>query len=58
VKRIFKDKIPLKGLKEIKLAVNNYYGDYIIKELGVPEERFSKTGIKEIPLFIEWIEKQ
>ncbi|MCK4544537.1 hypothetical protein KAU43_03295 [candidate division WOR-3 bacterium] len=58
VKRIFKDKIPLKGLKEIKLAVNNYYGDYIIKELGIPEERFSKTGIKEIPLLIEWIEKQ
>jgi len=58
VRRIFGDKVPLGGGKEIKLAINNYYGDYIIKELELPQERFIKTGRKEIPLLIEWIKKQ
>lgn len=46
------------GTEEMELAINNYYGDYLIEELKLTEEKVVKTGKKEIPLLIEWVKKQ
>lgn len=58
IRRFFGDEIQVGGAEEMKLAVNNYYGDYLIEELKLTEEKVVKTGKKEIPLLIEWVKKQ
>lgn len=58
IREIFGDEVPVGGRKEIKLAINNYYGDYVIKKLKLTEDRFVKTGEKEIPQLVKWIEEQ
>ncbi|MBA7686151.1 hypothetical protein ES703_94590 [subsurface metagenome] len=58
IRRIFGDDVKVVGTEEMELAINNYYGDYLIEELKLTEEKVVKTGKKEIPLLIEWVKKQ
>ncbi len=58
VRSIFGAKLPMKGRRKIKLAVSNYYGNYLIKKLKLPKERVVKTGKKEIPLLKKWVTRQ
>ncbi len=58
VRSVFKDKIAVGDRKELKLAINGYHGDYVIKKLGLVEARVTKTGKREVPLLEEWLEGQ
>lgn len=58
VRSVFGDKLPIRGRKKIKLAINSYQGNYLIKKLKLPKARIVKTGKNEIPLLEEWIVHQ
>ncbi|MCK4421404.1 hypothetical protein KAW48_06350 [candidate division WOR-3 bacterium] len=58
VRSIFEKEIPVKGRKEITIAISSYNGDYIIEKLNLPEEKIVKTGKKDIPLLEEWVKGQ
>ncbi len=55
IKKVFGDKLPMDGRKEIKLAINSWYASYIIGELELPEERIVKAGKKEIDVLEDWV---
>jgi len=58
VHSIFGDKLPMKGRKKIKLAINSYQGNYLIEKLKLPKTRIVNTGKHEIPLLEEWVNTQ
>ncbi|MCD6328219.1 5'-nucleotidase C-terminal domain-containing protein [bacterium] len=58
VRSIFKDRVAMQDRSELKLAINGYNGDYIVKKLSLDEARVVKTGKREVELLQEWIEGQ
>ena len=58
VRSIFGDKLPIRGRKEIKLAINSYRGNKLIKKLGLPKKRIVKTGNREISILEVWVRTQ
>ena len=52
VKQVFDDKIALEGRKQIKLAINSYNGTYLIKHLGIPDDRWEKSNFNEIQMLL------
>jgi len=58
VEQTFGERLPLKGRSEVKLAINNYNGEYLIKKLDLPAERVNKTGIHEVDMLRGWVSKQ
>ena len=46
------------GKKRVKLAINNYNGEHIIKKLNLPDEMVVKTGKKEIEILTNWLKNQ
>jgi len=55
VKKIFEDKLPLNGLKEINLAINSWNASYIIGVLNLTDDKILKTGKTEIDVLEDWL---
>jgi len=47
VLEVFEGESPFERREFIKLAINSYYGDYIIDNFDIPESRIYKPGITE-----------
>ena len=55
---LFGDKLPLRGRKEIKVAIDSYHGNSLIKKIGLPEARIVETDTHEIPILEDWVKTQ
>ncbi len=56
VKSLFENKIPLKGRKEIEIAMDSYNGKNYINKLKLGENSYKKTGKHEIQVLAEWLQ--
>ncbi|MBN2543913.1 hypothetical protein JXI42_13730 [bacterium] len=55
LEKLFENEIDQITEPELRIAINNFEGDYLIKRLNIPEERVEKTGIREINLLQKWL---
>lgn len=50
----FGERMPLKGRDEIRLVINSYQGEYLIRKLSLPEDRWEEAGFSEIEMLVMW----
>lgn len=56
VETIFEAEVEVSGEAEVKVALNSYLGGQVIEELGLPNEKFVGSGVREIDALLDWAE--
>ncbi|MCK5346846.1 MAG: 5'-nucleotidase C-terminal domain-containing protein, partial [Candidatus Heimdallarchaeota archaeon] len=58
IQEVFEDKIETGDKNEMKIAINSYEGEWIIKHFKLADDKILKTGVKEVDALEKWVKKQ
>lgn len=56
IETVFEGAIEVTGKSEVKIATNSWLGGQIIEELGLPDDKVAKSGVKEIDALTDWVD--